>query len=274
MLQKVKKLSPWRKLSLVTWGAPNDPTVYGAYQFDVTEAQKYLKAYNQKHHCKVTLTHYVAKVLGLTIAQFPNINGLIKWNRIYRRDTVDIFLQVAVDNPDKHHSEHLSGAKISRIDQKSLKDISIELSSQALSIRQDKDPQFQKTFSIAQSLPLWLLKPLVRIHEFLVYNLQIKAPSLGLVPDPFGSAMLTSVGPLDVPAGFAPIVPPSRCPFLICLGRIEDKPWVIDGQLQVRPVADFTCTFDHRFMDGLVASKMFKGFMEALYHPQDHLGPV
>lgn len=256
---------------MVTWSKPSDPTVYGQYEFDVTNALRFIETYNAKHNCKVTLTHYVAKAIGLTIAKFPNINGIIKWGQIYQRDTVDVFLQVAIDNRDRHHSEHLSGALIRCIDKLSLKAISTALVSIATDIRGDNDPQFQKTFNIAKALPIFVLRPLVRLHEFLVYNLGWNIPSLGLVPDPFGSAMLTSVGGLNSPPGFAPIVPPSRCPFLICLGRIEKKPWVVDDNVVVRPVAGFTTTFDHRFMDGLIASKMFLTFLEILYHPENNL---
>lgn len=187
---------------------------------------------------------------------------------------MDVFLQVAMknqNNEDKPHSEHLSGALIRNIDQLHLKDIANRLSSLATEIRSDNDPQFQKTFNIANALPVFLLRPLVRVHEFLVYNIGLNIPSLGLVADPFGSAMLTSVGALNSPPGFAPIVPPSRCPFLICLGRIERKPWVVNDHVVARPVAGFTTTFDHRFMDGLVASKMFQTFLDILYHPEDDM---
>lgn len=219
----------------------------------------------------MTLTHYVAKAIGITISRYPNINGIIKWGQIYQRDTVDVFLQVAIDNRDRHHSEHLSGALIRNIDKCSLKDIASSLVSLATDIRSDNDPQFQKTFNIAKALPVFILRPLVRLHEFLVYNLGLNIPALGLVSDPFGSAMLTSVGALNAPPGFAPIVPPSRCPFLMCLGRIEKKPWVIDDVVVVRPIAGFTTTFDHRFMDGLIASKMFHTFLDIIYHPENHL---
>lgn len=257
---------------MITWSKPSDPSVYGQYEFDVTAAKNFIEAYNTKHNCKITLTHYVAKAIGITIAKHPQVNGIIKWGHIYQRDTVDVFLQVAIDKSERHHTEHLSGALIREIDKLSLGEISGRLKSLASNIREDNDPQFQKTFNVARLIPQLLLRPLVRLHEFLVFNLGLHWPSLGLFRDPFGSVMLTSVGPLNAPPGFAPLVPASRCPFLICLGRVENKPWVVGDSVVVRPVAGFTVTFDHRFVDGLVASRMFQTFLDILYHPEQHLG--
>lgn len=266
---RAKNLSPWRKLALSFWSKPADPSVYGWYEFDVTNAQKYLAECNASSPVKITLTHYFAKALGLVIAKHPMINGIVKWGGIYLRDSVDLFLQVAVHGDGNRGGDHLSGATIRGVDKKSLSDIARELVSQAKDIRDERDPQFRQQFALTKFLPGWLLKWLVRLNEFAVYNLGLSFPNLGIHPDPFGSAMLTSVGALDVPPGLAPIVPPSRCPLLMCIGRIEKKPWVTeDGSIQARPVMMFTVTFDHRFMDGLTASKMFKLLLDILYHPE------
>lgn len=270
---KIRNISPWRKLSLSFWERPRDPSVYGWYDFDVSQALKYLDNINQTAPVKVTLTHYFAKALGLTIAQYPMINGIIRWGGIYIRDSVDLFLQVAIKE-SAHKGDHLSGAKIKNIDKKSLTEIAQELGKTSGEIRQDQDPQFQKQFELTKWIPQFLLKPLVKFNAFLVYNLRLAFPKLGLVDDPFGSAMLTSVGSLDAPPGLAPLVPMSRCPFVVCIGRVENKPWVVDSEkLEVRPVMRFTITFDHRFMDGLTASKMFKSFIDILYHPETHFEP-
>jgi len=183
------------------------------------------------------------------------------------RDNIDIFLQVAIQEEDV---ESLSGAKLTKVDQKTLKEIAQELADLSTKIRAHQDPQFQKTFNLAKKLPVWLLKPLVKIHEWAVYNLELNIPVLGINPDPFGTAMLTSVGSLGVPPGFAPLVPPSRCPILICLGRVTDKPWVVDGTVMPRPIINFTTTFDHRFIDGLQASRMLKTFFDILEDPKKY----
>jgi pyruvate dehydrogenase E2 component (dihydrolipoamide acetyltransferase) len=265
---RIKNLTPWRKLALVTWKSPGDPSVYGQFDFDTTAALAYLEKINKTSQIKITLTHYFAKAMAITLSRYPTLNALIKWGKIYQRDNIDIFLQVAIADESDDKKESLSGHKICGIDKKSLTEIALELTDGAGKIRAEQDPQFQKTFNIAKILPVWLLKLLIPIQGFLVYNLGLHMPGLGLVADPFGSAMLTSVGSLGTPPGFAPLVPPSRCPFLMCLGRVENRPWVVGDQIAIRPIANFTATFDHRLMDGLMGSRMFKMFMDVLAHPE------
>ncbi len=40
---------------------------------------------------------------------------------------------------------------------------------------------------------------------------------------------------------------------ILGLGRIIDRPWVVDGQLAVRKVTELTLAFDHRVCDGATA---------------------
>lgn len=272
--KRLKGLSAWRRLSLVTWKRPSDPTIYGQFEFDATNLLQVIDNINNNGKCdaKITMTHLVAKGLAMTMAKYPALNGIIRWGTIYLRDTIDIFLQVAVPDENNPLKDHLSGAKISRVDTKSLPEISRELSSRANLVRTGKDPLFQKTFNLARVIPLPILKILTKIHEFLVFNLGVHWPALGLVADPFGSAMVTSVGTLGLPPGFAPLVPPSRCPLLACVGAVQMKPWAIDSTtVAVRPVIGVAFTGDHRFIDGYMAARMFRHFRDFMENPEKYI---
>lgn len=265
---KLKGLSPWRKVALVTWDKPSQPTVYGSYEFDATNAQALITRLNQENGTEISLTHLVAKALADTIALYPATNGIIRWGNIYLRKDVSLSVHVAMPRADDPLRDHLSVAKIENADQKSIGSIASDLKNQAKKIRNGSEDRFDKTFSIANLLPSFLLRLLVKAHEFLVFNLGVNLPKIGLIPDPFGSAMVTSVGMLGLPPGLAPLVPPSRCPLIICLGAVQKKPWVVQNEVKVRPVAGLTCTFDHRFMDGFMASRMFQVLRERLEEPQ------
>lgn len=269
---KARHLTPWRKIALVSWGHPQDPSVYGQFDFDATPLLHYLEQVNRQGSEKVTLTHLIGKALGLVLARYPSANGIIRWGTLYLRSSVDIFFQVAIPHPDDDKKESLSGAKISNIDKKSLPELARELREQAHRIRHEEDLQFGKTFQMARWVPVFLLRWLVRLQGFLVFDLGLSLPKLGLFPDPFGSAMLTSLGSLGIPPGFPPLAPPSRCPLLICVGAVTDKPVVTeDKKIEVRPVVTLCSTFDHRFMDGLIASRMFKFLLEILKDPAKYL---
>jgi pyruvate dehydrogenase E2 component (dihydrolipoamide acetyltransferase) len=41
---------------------------------------------------------------------------------------------------------------------------------------------------------------------------------------------------------------------MLGLGRLMERPWAVDGELQVRTAATLSLVFDHRVCDGDVAS--------------------
>lgn len=268
---KLHNPSSWRRISIANWRAPNDPTVYGHFPLEFSKGQTYLDTINQNSPHKITPTHLVAKAVAQVLKKYPDLNGIIRWNAIYLRNSIDVFLQVAIDAADPSEKPDLSGAKIEKCDQKSLSQIAEELKQKCRDIRQKEDPQFKKTLGMVNGLPNFVLKWFVKLLSFLIYNLDLSLPKWGLPHDPFGSVMVTSVGMFKAPAGYAPLVPISRVPLIICVGECALKPWVVDGAVVARPILDLTATFDHRFIDGLTGTRMLHYFKEILADPEKHL---
>ncbi|HJQ02357.1 MAG TPA: dihydrolipoamide acetyltransferase family protein [Jatrophihabitans sp.] len=61
---------------------------------------------------------------------------------------------------------------------------------------------------------------------------------------------------------------------MIGLGRIIDRPWVVDGQLTVRQVAQLTLAFDHRACDGGVAGGFLRFVADCIESPVTALGEL
>ncbi|WP_237759968.1 dihydrolipoamide acetyltransferase family protein [Arthrobacter alpinus] len=54
---------------------------------------------------------------------------------------------------------------------------------------------------------------------------------------------------------------------MLGLGRIIDKPWVVDGELRVRKMTELTLAFDHRVCDGAVAAGFLRFVADAMENP-------
>lgn len=54
---------------------------------------------------------------------------------------------------------------------------------------------------------------------------------------------------------------------ILGIGRIIDRPWVVDGQLTVRKVTELTLAFDHRVCDGRVAGGFLRFVADCLERP-------
>ena len=222
---------------------------------------------------KITITHLVLKAAALMIQKYPDINGITRWGKIYLRKSVDIFAQVAIEEPSiaGNQKPDLSGAKLKNCDQKSLVEIAQGLRQKSGFIREGEYRTFKSTLGLLEKVPDIFLPLLLRAIEFFNYDLGWDISRWGIPYDPFGSAMVTSVGSLKSPSGYAPLVPLSRCPFILCVGCVTEKPWVVDHQVVVRPVIDFRGTFDHRFMDGVTAARMFHYFNEIMANPDKYI---
>jgi 2-oxoisovalerate dehydrogenase E2 component (dihydrolipoyl transacylase) len=54
---------------------------------------------------------------------------------------------------------------------------------------------------------------------------------------------------------------------ILGVGRIIDKPWVVNGELAIRQVAELTLTFDHRVCDGETAGGFLRYVADAIENP-------
>ena len=266
----MERVSNWRKMTMGTWGPPSDGTVYGILPQDCSKLLPYLEQVNARAgDAKVTINHLVGKTVAIVLKEYPQLNGIILRGRLYRRHTVDIFFQVDLSGTEAE----LSGIVVRECEKKSLLDIAREVRDKALEIRKNKESPARKALNLFKVVPWGAVPWLMRAVGFLQYTLNLNLEPLGLPRDAFGGVMINSIGSLGQEMAFAPLVPPSRVPCLVGPGKIVDKPVVIDGKLEIRPMMNICTTFDHRFMDGVMGAKMGKRMGQILDDPMasDHL---
>ena len=265
---KDRELSSWRKVSLLTWGRPSDPSAYGILELDATNALAYVERARESGGAHVTLTHLIGKAIALAISERPEVNAIVRrGGGLHRRESVDVFFQVAFDG-----GQDLSGAKVARADEKSVAEIALELASRTERIRAHADRSLQRTQALLDRLPGPLRGAALRLAELATYDLGLDLRSLGVPYDQFGSVMVTNVASFGLPMAFAPLVPFSRVPLLLTVGRVTDGPMVVGGALVVRPVLRIGVTLDHRVLDGFGAGRLARRFLAVMADPIAALG--
>jgi 2-oxoisovalerate dehydrogenase E2 component (dihydrolipoyl transacylase) len=80
-----------------------------------------------------------------------------------------------------------------------------------------------------------------------------------------GTFTLNNYGVFGVDGSAAIINYPEAA--ILGLGRILDRPWVVDGQLAVRKVTELTLAFDHRVCDGGTAGGFLRFVADAMEDP-------
>jgi 2-oxoisovalerate dehydrogenase E2 component (dihydrolipoyl transacylase) len=61
---------------------------------------------------------------------------------------------------------------------------------------------------------------------------------------------------------------------ILGMGRVIDRPWVVDGQLAVRKVTELTLAFDHRVCDGGTAGGFLRYVADCLESPAAAIGDM
>ena len=80
-----------------------------------------------------------------------------------------------------------------------------------------------------------------------------------------GTITITNVGVFGVDGG-TPIINPGESAIL-AMGRILDRPWVVDGAIVVRPILQLSFSFDHRVIDGALGSRALVSMANFLTDP-------
>ncbi|MCO4795353.1 MAG: 2-oxo acid dehydrogenase subunit E2 [Bacteriovoracaceae bacterium] len=272
-LTKVKDTAAFRKIAMGTWKTAKDPSVYGLVEIDMQPVLEKLPEYSKKNEIKITPAHLVGKAVAYCMQKRPEINGLIRGSRIYLREEVSLFYQVAIPakGPDRVGKANLAGTVIHGAEKMTTAEISKSLREKSLAVRDGKDKEIAKSMDIFKWLPWWASKYYLNIASWLLYGLNLDLSFLGMPKDPFGSVMVTNVGGLGIDIAWAPLCPYTRVPLLLAVGAISEKAWVVDGKIEVRPIMPIAVTFDHRLIDGIHAAQMAKDFKELFANPESHL---
>ena len=270
--KKEVKHGLFRKVAMGTWKNAKDPSVYGELEIDFTETLQHLEKVKKEfpNRPKITPTHLVATALAHSLSHRPEINGMIRGSKIWLRKNVSLFFQVNIHNQEKNSSE-LSGAVLHKAESMDLEQIASQLADQANQIRLGKDKHFKKNLNLIRWLPWWSVRYFLDITSFLIYGLNLNLEWLGIPKDPFGSAMITSVGSLGIDKAWAPLCPYTRVPLILTVGKIAPKPVVIGDKIVIRQMASIGVTFDHRFMDGHHAAVMANDFKKCFQESEKYL---
>jgi len=245
----VEDASSFRRMAAAMWRAPSDPSIYGSMDVDATPALAFLR--DHPSPTKLTITHLVARAVALAMREQPELNAKVRfWGRLEQRDTIDVFVTVATEG-----NRDLSGARIDRADEKSLVELAAAIAERAGRIRKGQDASYKKSRSAFKQLPWWLARTATQLSDLLVNELHVDLGKHGMPADPFGSAIVTSVGMFGIDSAFAPFVPLARCPMLILVPEIRPRPWAVGDRVEVRPVLRLCATFDHRIIDGAAAGR-------------------
>ena len=272
-LRRKANLPPFRRIAIGTWRTAYDPSVYGTLSLRADAMLVYLDAFRKRTGRHITLSHVMAKAVAITLSEMPDANAILRWNRIYLREDIGVFFQVAMED-EKTGQVDLSGATVFDAHQKSLLEIVQEFEQKVGSVKKGRDKSLEGTRSLFRRVPFFLLNTALDLIGWLSYTLNLDLRFAGVPNDPFGSVMITNIGSLGLEEAYVPLVPFSRVPLLLALGTVKEEAVVEDGKLAIGHVLRAFATFDHRVLDGVHAARMAKTLKRVFADPEKELGAL
>lgn len=272
LVQK-KNLSSFRRIALGTWKTTYDPSVYGCMCLKMDEAMRYRNEFREKTGKRLTLSHMMARAIAAVMQEMPDANAILRFNRIYLRQTIGVFFQVALED-DETGEIDLSGATVHGANTMTLEEVYDDFAATLDKVRNKKDENLENTRGMFKKIPYFLLKPVLDMIGFLSYTLNLDLQFLGIPKDPFGSVMVTNIGSLGLEEAYVPLVPYSRVPLLIAMGSVVRSPIVVGDEVKVGQTMRVFATFDHRVLDGSHAAVMSRVLRQWFEDPYTYFGPI
>ncbi len=275
-----KAIAPtkFRRLALGSWKEANDPTLYGMLEVNIEAALAYLEQQRTKTTEKLTITHYIGKVFAEILKLHPELNSEIRFGQFYPRQSIDLSFQIAIEDlpfePKQHHRHDLSAGLVEQADQKSIIDIAKELNARARLIRGKDDPMFKGIKKISSIVPGFFLSGAVGLLKFFIRTLNLWSPVLGIPKNAFGGIMLTNVGSLGLDFALPALFPPAGVSCIIAVGAIYKAPHYetdahgVVTKTTLKPYIRLCGAFDHRFIDGIHASRIARDIRRLIEHPE------
>ncbi len=254
-----------RKIAVSGWGNPSDPSIYTVLDVPATRLKAWLDAQNNGRSSKLTETHLVTAALGRVFAKYPELNRVLIRKTFRQRRNISAFIIV---NLRQKGGVDLSGVELPTVDALSVDQVAEQLLEKSTALRQNQDPAIRRVQKILSWVPGRMAFYMLRVMNLFLGTLNLNLSYLGLPRHRFGSFMVSSIGGLGVDNAHIPFFPPARCPFLVGVPRILDKPVVKEGIVIAEPTLSLYLTLDHRYFDGYETAKALAHLKALLQSPE------
>lgn len=260
MAKKVKT-DPWRKTAINIYGPPQDGKVYGTYEVDASPLLNFINE-KKKQGIRITVTNLVTAALARSLYfDVPEMNCFVRRGRLMQREDAHVFLAVA------QSGKSVQSMIIPKAQEKTVTEIAEYQQAKLEKIYSGKKKSFNIQNSIAK-IPWPLRGIFVKFIKWWLFDNGFPLPFVKLKPNPFGSIAISNIGVFGLSTGYLALLPISNLPSIIAMGKIKEKPVVVDKEIVIRPMLPISGTFDHRIVEGDKIGLFKDGVEKRLLHPE------
>lgn len=220
-------------------------------EIDVTSSRNRLKILKSENK-KISFLSWLIKVIGHTMKKHEFVAAYLKGKRqviIFN----DINISIVVEKSVEGHKVPIP-LVINKANERSIESITKQINDAVNKEFTDEDIVLQKKAGRIEKL-YYSLPGILRRK---VWNYILRHPQFAY--NKMGNAAITSVGmSRNIKGWFIPI---SVHPVCFGISKINSKPWVVDGEIQIREILNMTVLMDHDVTDGIPMARFISDLTE------------
>lgn len=256
----------------------NDPYVKVNLDFEFDNAMRFLDLYQQRCGSKISIHHFLIKVLADTLAAHPRLNVRIFGNEVYQLPAVNIATPMNLVNDQwSPRKSELGVILIQQADKKDFQQIAGEVSSRRKGQQKRQGAYLLEEITkfLAQRIPDFSLRLFFQGISMFGHNRHLYAMSQDLIGI---STIFTNVGSIiDQKPGIhyksvSFELPDKLIHFSTCFaaGPCSPKVFVENNQSVIHNVLPFLIIFDHRVVDGFLMNRFLEDLGTRIYKPDQY----
>lgn len=252
----------WRKTASTIYKKPNDSKIFGSVDVDITDLEAYITQ-KRKEGLKVTLTHFFLLATARAIKEsVPELNTYVKRGNIYSYDQIDTTVSVLLPSGD------MGSVKVHKVDTLTLEESVRILSDLIQNTKKGDENTTMKMKDKLSTFPWPIRNWIYKIIKTITTDWGISLPIINVDSNSFGSFILSNIGTLGLDNGYPALLPTANISFVLLLGGVSKRPWVVNDEIVVRRVMTLSAALDHRVVDASHAGKLFKYFKKMINNPE------
>ncbi len=254
--------SSWRKVAMAIYKKPVDSKIFGSVEIDVTELEDFITV-KRKEGIKITLTHLITLAVSRALKEeVPALNTFVKRGKIIQRIHIDAMVSVLLK------AGHMDSVKITDCDTLTIKELSVALNSEIQKIRLESNLEKKNIRNRLYLVPWPFRNWIIQLIKTVVIDWGISIAWLNLKTDNFGSFVVSNIGSIGLDVGYPALFPISNVPFVIIMGGVNKKPFVVDDEIKIRRILTLSVALDHRVVDAIHGGKLFRYIKKVVRNPE------
>lgn len=265
MKTKEELNSNWRRVASTIYKKPVDSKIFAEVELDVTDLEAFISE-QRKNGLKITMTHIFALMFGRGLRDVvPELNVYFRRGKIVPRTSIDVMVSVLQADGG------MGSVMLPNADQLSLSQAEEILRKEIQASRKTNDQGINQKKNFLGTIPWPFRNWVFKLYSFLTLSWGISIPFLKTSPNSFGSFVLTNIGSIGLDKGYPALMPSSNVAFVVVMGGVSKKPWVVNDKIEIRRIMSLSSVVDHRVADASHGGRMLRHIKHIIKNPEELL---